>query len=120
MIEPAKDLSFSKENRLLKPEEFAGVRKGGRRLSTRGFTLYILVNGLGRTRLGLSVSAKTGNAVKRNRVKRLLREFFRHNTALFPESTDVLVTVKSLAHIKGLDDLTQEIGGVLRSARSGK
>lgn len=120
MIEPARDLSFSKEDRLLKPEEFARVRKGGKRLSTRSFTLYLIMNGLGRTRLGLSVSAKVGNAVKRNRVKRLLREFFRLNTPLFPESTDVLVTVKSLLHIKGLDDLIQELGGVLRSARSGK
>ncbi|MCC6503511.1 MAG: ribonuclease P protein component [Deltaproteobacteria bacterium] len=120
MTEPAEDLSFSKEDRLLKPEEFARVRKGGRRLVTRGFTLYILANGLGRTRLGLSVSAKTGNAVKRNRIKRLLREFFRLNTLLFPESADVLVTVKSHTHISGLSDLTGEIGGALRPARSGK
>lgn len=120
MTEPFEDLSFLKEDRLLKPGEFAKTRKAGRRLSTRGFTLYILPNGLGKTRLGLSVSARVGNAVKRNRVKRLTREFFRQNTGLFPESADVLVTVKSLAHISGLADLAAEIGGALRSARSGK
>jgi len=120
MTEPARDFSFSKKDRLLKPGEFAKTRKAGRRLSTRSFTLYILSNGLDRTRLGLSVSAKVGNAVERNRVKRLIREFFRLNTGLFPESADVLVTVKSLAHISGLADLAAEIGGALRPARSGK
>lgn len=120
MTGPAEDLSFTKEDRLLKPGEFARVRKAGKRLTTRGFTLYILANGLGRSRLGLSVSAKTGGAVKRNRVKRLLREFFRQNATLFPGSADILVSVRSLGHTGGLADLAEELGGALRSLRSGK
>lgn len=115
-----KDFSFPKEDRLLKPEEFSRVRRGGKRLSTRSFTLYLAPNGLGRTRLGLSVSAKTGKAVKRNRAKRLIREFFRLNRDLFPESTDVLVTAKSLGNIEGLMDVADELGRALQSARSGK
>lgn len=114
------DFSFPKEDRLLKPEEFTRVRRAGKRLATRSFTLYLLPNGLGRRRLGLSVSAKVGNSVKRSRAKRLLREFFRTNRALFPESIDVLVTVKSLEHVKGLIDVADELGRALQSARSGK
>lgn len=115
-----KDLSFPKEDRLLRPEDFTRVRRAGKRLSTRSFSLFILANGLGRRRLGLSVGSKAGNAVKRNRAKRLLREFFRQNRDLFPESMDVLVTVKSLEHVKGLADVEEELSRALKALRSGK
>lgn len=121
MTEPGKkDLSFTKEDRLLGPDEFAKVRRAGKRVSSRSFTVYMLPNGLCRTRLGLSVSAKAGCAVKRNRVKRLIREFFRLRREVFPDSTDVLVTVKSVERVKGLADVAEELEGALGAARSGK
>ncbi|MBE7414150.1 MAG: ribonuclease P protein component [Deltaproteobacteria bacterium] len=101
--------SFSKEERLLRPEDFTRVRKSGKRLSTRSFNLYLLQNGLGTRRLGIAVSAKTGGAVKRNRIKRLLREFFRQNKALFPDSTDVFISVKTLEHAAGLKCVEEEL-----------
>lgn len=101
--------SFSKGERLLRPEDFRRVRKGGKRVSTRSFTLFLLPNGLGIRRLGIAASAKTGGAVKRNRVKRLLREFFRQNKALFPASTDVLVSIKTLDHVNGLKGVEEEL-----------
>lgn len=115
-----KDFSFPKEDRLLSPEDFTRVKRAGKRLSTRSFTLYMLPNGLGRRRLGLSVGSKAGGAVKRNRAKRLLREFFRHNRDLFPESVDVLVTVRSLEHVRKLADVQEELTRALESVRSGK
>ena len=42
-------------------------------------------------RFGVSVKRKFGNAVKRNRLKRYCREFFRLNKEKFPNGTDVFV-----------------------------
>jgi ribonuclease P protein component len=44
--------------------------------------------------MGITVTKKAGNAVKRNRIKRLIREFFRQNKSLFPAGHDVVVMAK--------------------------
>jgi ribonuclease P protein component len=46
------------------------------------------------TRLGITVSRKVGNAVKRNRIKRWIREVFRSHPALFSERVDIVVIAK--------------------------
>lgn len=110
--QPKNGFSFAKSERILKPEDFSRVRKTGKRVFTRSFTLYILPNESGTTRLGLSVSSRVGNAVVRNRVKRLLREVFRLNKGSFPKSSDILVSVKSTAGIKDLSDCERELSKI--------
>lgn len=88
--------SFSSDSRLLKSSEFNEVRKKGRRFFTKNFIIYTLYNGLDRNRLGITASARVGNSVKRNRVKRLLREFFRLNNGKISPGNplDIAVYVK--------------------------
>jgi ribonuclease P protein component len=56
--------------------------------------VYARPNDLGYTRLGLSVSRRVGGAVKRNRVKRLLREAFRLQRRDLPGGYDVVINVR--------------------------
>ena len=82
--------SFKKSNRLLKREDFLRIGALGRKIKTRHFIIIFQPNNEGLFRLGITASKKTGVAVQRNRIKRLVREFFRLNKALLTDSTDYI------------------------------
>ncbi len=106
--------SFSKTERLRKKKEFLLVREEGKRFFTDSFILNIRSNGLGIRRLGISVSSKVGCAVKRNRIKRLIREHFRLNKDTFPPSADVLIIAKRGITVEGLSGVERELQGLLK------
>ncbi|MEW6427982.1 MAG: ribonuclease P protein component [Thermodesulfobacteriota bacterium] len=74
-----------KELLLRKPWQYRHVYANGRRLRGRNFTLIWVANDCGESRLGISVHGFK-SAVRRNRVKRLIREFFRRNRPFFQEA----------------------------------
>lgn len=108
-------LSFTKEEKLRRAEDFSRTRKKGKKTTTKNFFIYTISNDndKGLRRLGLSVSKRVGHSPKRARTKRLLREFFRQNKDVFPESTDILIVVKSGSTLKGLEAVKKEIKEVL-------
>ena len=63
--------------KLRRRAEFTRVYERGTRLRGRFMTCFAMQNGLGSPRLGIAASQKIGNAVVRNRAKRLVRELFR-------------------------------------------
>ncbi|MFA9556242.1 ribonuclease P protein component [Evansella sp. AB-rgal1] len=66
---------MKKENRLKKNEDFQIIFQQGTSVANRQFVVYYLRKADQEcARIGLSVSKKLGNAVTRNRIKRLMRE----------------------------------------------
>ncbi|MCC6543196.1 MAG: ribonuclease P protein component [Nitrospirae bacterium] len=76
--------------------EYRHIYKIGRRKANRYFVLYVVETNLGFSRIGLSVSRKLGNAVIRNRVKRLIREIVRSDdySLLKEASIDMVVVAR--------------------------
>jgi len=105
---------FPPSHRLKTPVDFQRVYDRKRSAADGVLIVYACENGLPHSRLGLSVSKKIGNAVVRNRHKRLFREAFRllqHELAAGvdlvliprpkagePNLPHVLLSLKALAH----------------------
>ena len=70
---------FDKSRRLRQRAEFQRVFDHGQRGRGRFLTIVIASRPEHGARLGLVASKKLGDAVRRNRAKRLIREIFRHN-----------------------------------------
>lgn len=69
--------TFKRCEHLKKSADFAAVFKSGRRRSVYGAVLYYLPNSLPHHRIGFAMRRGYGNAVERNRCKRLSREAWR-------------------------------------------
>jgi ribonuclease P protein component len=86
-----KPLTFPQSRRMKTPAEFDRCYKRKRSASDDVLIVYACENGLGHPRLGCSVSKKVGNAVVRNRYKRLFREAFRLSQHELPAGVDFIL-----------------------------
>lgn len=87
-------LTWPKERRITRRAEYTACYNRGQRLFTKYFIVFARSSGKSGTgRLGLAVTKKCGNAVARNRIKRVLRSFFRLHQYEMP-SMDIVVTPK--------------------------
>ncbi|MCK4341138.1 MAG: ribonuclease P protein component [Phycisphaerae bacterium] len=84
------DFRFPRRRRIRRRPEFQQVMDRGIRVGDPRMTLWALPNRLGYTRLGLAVGRKHGSAVRRNRIKRLLREAFRLTQHELPAGLDLV------------------------------
>ena len=87
-------LTWPRERRLTRRAEYAACYDGGERRFTKSFVVFTCDSAsIGHGRLGLAVTKKSGNAVARNRIKRVLRSFFRLHQQEMP-ALDIVVTPK--------------------------
>jgi ribonuclease P protein component len=88
-----KHLTFPKKRRLASNRQFKAVLDHGQRVGNSLLTLYVAPNRCGYPRLGVSVGKSSGNAVVRNRLKRLLREAFRQSQDRIPQDFDYVLMI---------------------------
>jgi len=112
MSAPTRRLGFSRSQRLLNQAAFDAVYKLRVRVVDDCFSINAAPNSLGHARLGLSIGAKAvGNAVARNRIKRLVRESFR---LAAPELTalDLVVGARNGARTAHNAQLRESLDGL--------
>ena len=105
--------SFGPERRIRRRADFLRVQAIGQRASTAHFVMLVASReaAAARTscaRLGIVVTRKIGNAVQRNRIKRVCRECFRAWPDLVPDGIDLVVIARSGASELGLAAVRSE------------
>ncbi len=91
------DRSFPQSARVRSRADYLTTQREGKRFSGIHLILLCRENGLGLSRFGQTVSRKTGNAVRRNTIKRRLREIQRLNRHRFLPGFDVVVIARRRA-----------------------
>ena len=96
---------FQQADRILCSQDFRRVAKTGKRGTSKSFVVVIAPRTASagknsdekRRRLGVTVSKRVGNSVIRNRVKRRIREWFRHTREGLPDGSDIVVIARQTA-----------------------
>jgi ribonuclease P protein component len=105
---------FTKAARVRQRQDYLRAQALGKRSYTRHFGVTLAPPAAEGPRLGLVVTRRLGKAVQRNRVKRLLREFFRRHRAHLP-AVDLVIMAKKGAAALGYQQVEEELGRLLLS-----
>jgi len=89
------DGGFPKKEHILKTKDFKAAYKTGRYSKRGGLVFYSAPNSLDHNRLGFSISSSVvALASLRNRIKRLMREAYRHNRVALKPGHDIVLVVR--------------------------
>jgi ribonuclease P protein component len=111
-------LLMKKEYRIKKNKEFQAVFKHGQSFANRQFVVYAMNQPTHlHFRVGLSVGKKIGNAVTRNRVKRLLRQVVFEFAPDLEQHKDYIIIARMPAADMTYEEVKKSLAHVLRRAK---
>ena len=111
-------LGLPRTCRLVRRAEYDAVYRDGKRRTGREFAAFLRPNGLDLSRFGWSIKKALGSAVRRNRIRRRLREIFRLHRQEIAPGWDIVIHPRSSAATADFSALTQELLKVLPRASS--
>ena len=105
-------IHFPRNVRLTRGVEFQRVFQQGKRLHANGVNARAAANGMGFPRLGMAIAKKAlRRAHERNRIKRLVRESFRHHQANLP-AVDIVVMCRHEVLTMSNAEIFQQLEGL--------
>ena len=90
---------------LKKNKDFQYIYRKGTSYANKYLVMYVLENGTGQNRLGISVSKKVGNSVVRHHLTRLIRESYRLQEEHFQCGFDLVVIARAGAKERSYHDI---------------
>ncbi len=117
-----RQFSLTKDSLLRKPNEYNLVYRKGKRIQGNNFSLIFTPNTRSVNRLGISIHGQLKGAVGRNRIKRIIREFFRTNRDFLqfkdekgcPSLTmDIVFTVRKEFRLNSPAEVGNAVSGLL-------
>jgi len=103
-----------KKGRLTRNSEYRQVFAGGESVATRGLVLYRMENGQTENRAGFVVSKKNGNAVVRNRIRRLFKETYRNYAGELTKGYDLVFIARAPAATFNFTQAAAEMERILK------
>jgi ribonuclease P protein component len=114
LIEERVDQRLPRSRRIRKRAEFVRLQRSPGRRAGSGFVVITRLTRGRASRLGITASRKVGGAVVRNRIKRLVREFFRKHRHRIAPALDVLVIVRPEAATVSYADVERDLARALK------
>ncbi len=96
--------------------EFGRVYKRGRYIPGRYCVLHFLRNGKDLNRLGITTGKKVKGSVRRNRVRRLMRESFRLNETRIKPGFDIVLLGRDIPEALTCDIMESDVISLMRRA----
>jgi ribonuclease P protein component len=106
---------FRPHEHLRRPADFKAVYDRRRSAADGTLVVYARENGLAYSRVGLSVAKKFGTAVRRNRIRRLMREAYRLTKESLPLGYDIVLIPRPLDEYT-LDDIRASLAKLVKQA----
>jgi ribonuclease P protein component len=105
---------LSHRQRLHDPKDFQRVYAAQKVVRAQNVVLFFAPNGMKFSRLGVSVGTKYGNAVRRNRIKRVFRAAFRHCQHSLPAGNDYVLVPRMGVKEYNTAAVEQSLRGMLK------
>lgn len=105
---------MKKTDTLKKNFEFVRIYKKGKFFAGRYIVAYVLKNRFGLRRLGITANKKVGKSVRRNRMKRLIRESYRLLEDFIPAGLDIVFVARGTETEIGFAEIHKEMKFLLK------
>ncbi|MDO5457483.1 MAG: ribonuclease P protein component [Atopococcus tabaci] len=103
-----------KEYRVKSEREFQDVFNSGKSMANKQFVIYTLTKpGQDHFRVGISVSKKMGNAVKRNKIKRLIRSSIQELSSSLKNDVDFIIIARQPTSTMNYQEVLSSLKHVL-------